>query len=217
MMVSSPDDFYWKASESTFEDALHFLVRTRMLVAQLAPPADRPYIQIAHSDDAKAVGGDPNRPAVLDASYEHFGVHRLSISLPDFTPHNEPVAFSMRKMSLKETLTKAIWPDTKINLEKFEVNTGFTYTNLKEALGCVLNHYGIDSDESKIGYSRTEGTQYIETIVPYEDFLKGRKIIQAYVHGTGNTAQRLQSDIENALDNVQTTPKPKNGFPPPSH
>lgn len=201
---TKPEDFFWESGKSDFKQALQFLIDTRNYVAQLKIPEGRHYMQMAHSDDKKPVGGDKQRPAVLDASYPYFGRHLLSISLPIWTPADQPVTFSKRKMTLREAITKAIWPETQVNLDEYHINTGFTGTNLQEAFLTVLEAYSIKTRAPKIGHSHVEGTVYIETSLENSaDFEKGRKIIQAYVHGNAETPEELIQDIQRALPRRQ--------------
>ncbi len=203
-----PEDFNYNLRESTLDDALQFLIDTRNYVANLDVPDGAIYCQRPHSDDKKPVGGDISRPAVLDASYIYFNRKLLSISLPIFTPAQEMMAYSVRKMTLKETITKAIWPDTKIYIERFQSNSGFTALNLEDAFLKLLSAYNIENEGQKIGYYVPEGTSYIETTVSsHADFNKGRKIIQAYVHGNAQTPEELKRDINKALP----SPKPPVG------
>jgi len=197
---TKPEDFHWEDGKSGFREALQFLIDTRNFVANLEVPEGEHYMQIAHSDDDKPVGGDPRRPAVLDASYPFFERHLLSISVPIWTPGQQLFEFSKRKMTWKEAFKKAIWPDTQINLETFKRNTGLTSMNLQAAFEKVLDAYGIKYRDTKIGFYEPEGTAYVETnLIHSADYEKGRKIIQAYVHGNAQTPEELQGDIAKAL------------------
>ena len=197
--LTKPEDLYWESSKGDFKQALQFLIDTRDYVAQLEVPED--YRQHAHSGDPNPVRGDATAPAVLDASYRHMGGDRISISVPDLTPQQNPVTFYERDMTWKERFTKAVKPGTKINLETHRINTGFNTPFLQEALIKVLEHYDIevDYDSNKCGFCLQEGTLYVESSVNPVHFDKGRKIIQAYVHGNAQTPEELQADIDKAV------------------
>jgi hypothetical protein len=172
-------------------------------------PVPEDYRQHAHSGDTVPVGGDETKPAVLDASYRHMGGDRISISIPEFTPQQHPITHFERKMTLREHLAKAWNPKAKINLQDYRINTGFSTPFLHEALLKVLDHYGIsvDTDSNKCGFSRPEQTLYVESSVDPDHFDKGRKIIQAYVHGNAQTPEELKADIDEALGLSQRQPQ----------
>ena len=198
----TPEDFYWKSGSKDVRAAMQFLIDTRNYVANIEIPNDYSfYRQIAHSDDEKIPGGDPNRPAVLDASYDHMAGKRLSISLPIFTPAQEAISFTPHRPTLSERFKKLLKPDTKIPKEDIKVNTGFHGPALQECFLLLLNHYGIQHDTPKIGYYTPEMTAYIETTLehPERDFDKGRRIIQAFVHGNAETPEQLMADIQRVL------------------
>lgn len=205
---TKPEDLFWESGKGDLEQALQFLIDTRNYIAQLTPPEEG-YIQLPHSGDPNPVGGNLSRPAVLDASYRHMGGDRISISIPIFTPQETPIIHFERKMTLGERFKKALYPETKINLHDYKLNTGFCAPYLHEALLTVLDHYDLPMDKgsSKVGYCLPEQTYYVETSVDKDHFERGRKIIQAYVHGSAQTPEELKADIDRALD-IRSCPHP---------
>ena len=213
---TKPEDLFFKSGKSTLDQALQFLIDTRNYVAQLKVPDEyKHYRQIAHSGDTKIVGGDKNRPAILDASYKHMGGDRLSISFPIFTPAQSPVssvprhaiAINWDKLRMKFNSNS----NRSVKIENSHINTGLTVTNLLEAFTMMLEDYNVelDFDTQKIGFSLPEATRYVEVSVENTeiDFEKGRTIIQTFVHCNAQTPQELQQDIYNALGlSIQTPP-----------
>ncbi len=199
---TKPEEFDYEDGKGDIRAAMQFLIDARNYVAQIEIPKGRPYMQMPHSDDTKIVGDDGKKPAILDASYIYFERPYLSISLPDFTPTQEMLTIIPRKITPWDKLRKAFNPNAKIITENYKINTGFTSGNLQDAFLTLLKHYGIEvkSGSTKIGHDRVSGTAYFESILQDpRDYEKGRKIIQAYVHGEAETPEELTRDIQRAL------------------
>lgn len=204
----SPDDFYWESGKGDLNQALQFLIDLRRYVGNLEVPEGKQYRQIPHSGDPKPVGGDVRKPAVLDASYEHFGNDYLSISWPNFTPgQKEWIIFFPKKVPLREMFVNGLKNFFSASVAKpqeqdFRINTGLHGPNLQEAVQTVLKAYGINysSDTAKLGYCLPEGTNYYEvTVDDAAEYEKGRRLIQAFVHGNAETPQQLKAEIDQAL------------------
>ena len=179
-------------------DALDYLLAVRALILSQTPPEN--YIQRPHSDDPKPVGGHPRLPALLDASYEHFGRRLLSVSFPLFVQQD------LSNRGLPWTFTKN-WRGQ----EQLQMVHGLNSWTLSETLRSILKLLKVEYDNSdaKIGYDRLSLTNYVEfSAKSHNDFRRGRKLIRLLVHGNEKSDRRLRRLAQHLFtqQNRATTP-----------
>jgi len=163
-------------------EALRYLINLREFIFLQTPPSR--YLQQPHSDDFVPVRGNIEMPAMLDASYVHFGRYLLSISIPGFIRHDEPFEFK------KDAEGK----------ERVHYLPGVTGFNIDHSLKGILNCFGIQTEETKYGKDKLSDTYYIEFEVKNkEDYKIGRCIIQKIIHGNYATDKELRSEIEKII------------------
>lgn len=185
----------WPGEQASELDHLRYFTQTMNHVASSPPPPGYSYVQMPHGEGTTI--GDPSKPAMLNASYKHFGRSLVSFSIPDFIKLEEGFHFHQGSDGQVADIKRGM---------------GLTTFNLSDSLTAIMDANGVRTDEPKIGHDRMSRTIYVEMDVRGEDYDRAKTIMNTIVQGRDKSPSQLLSQIKD-LDAPRLKGK---GATPPS-
>lgn len=211
-----PDEIHWKI-KGGIEKHLTYLLEAREYISRTQVPEDTHFIQSCHGL-AGTVGEDPYRPALLNASYHAAlkGYTYASLSYPLFVPAQMLLDESLSGKFERLAQDNLGLTGLKLPFNEYKIKTGFSPFHIQKAGSELLQHFGVEFGEGKIGVDGAKDTQYLEWDVSREDYKKAWVIMDLVTRTNASNGEELIEDIENTLKHLDAYAAQRGFLNPPA-